>query len=138
MILVNILFWVLIIFFIVLLLTAIISGDPFGLILSYSAVIPAVITLFIVKGCLNHIYLDSEWKGNDKCKQVEIFQISLKNKLSEVQMNCNESNINQDEQRIVFSISFNNKNHKIYFTKDWYGDPVYMEWYLDNGIKFGN
>ena len=137
MILVNILFWVLIIFFIVLLLTAIVSCN-FELILSYLfAVSPAVIMLFIA-WCLNHSYLDFEWKENDKCKQVEIFQISLKNKLSEVQMNCNESNINQDEQRIVFSISFNNKNHKIYFTKDWCGDLAYMEWYLDNTLLFQN
>lgn len=122
-----------------MLLVVTIVSNNFGLILSYSVpVIPAVITLFIMKECLNHSYLDSEWKGNDKCKQVEIFQISLKNKLSEVQMNCNESNINQNEQRIVFSISFNNKNHKIYFTEDRYGDLVYMEWYLDNTLLFQN
>lgn len=134
MIIVNVIFWVLIILFIMLLLAAIVSGD-FELVLSFFLI---AFTLFLMKGCVNHVNLDSEWRENDKCKQVEIFQISLKNKLSEVQMNCNESNINQDEQRIVFGISFNNKNHKIYFTKDRYGDPVYMEWYLDNTLLFQN
>lgn len=117
-----------------LLLGAMVSGDvesvlTFGLI---------AVTLLLMKGCVNHVNLDSEWSKNDKCKQVEIFQISLKNKLSEVQINRNESNINQDEQRIIFGISFNNKNHKIYFTEDRYGDLVYMEWYLDNTLLFQN
>ena len=134
MIVVNVIFWVLIILFIMLLLAAIVSGD-FELVLSFFLI---AFTLFIIKECVNHVNLDSEWRENDKCKQVEIFQISLKNKLSEVQMNCNESNINQDEQRIVFGISFNNKNHKIHFTKDRYRDPVYMEWYLDNTLLFQN
>ena len=134
MIIVNILFWILIIFFILLLLAVIVSGD-FELILSFFLI---VATLFIMKGCINYSYLDSEWRENDKCQQVEIFQQSLKNKLSEVQMNCNESDIIHDRQRVVFDISFNDKNHKIYFTEDRYGDPVYMEWYLDNTLLFQN
>lgn len=134
MIVVNIIFWLLIILFIMLLLGAIVSGD-FELVLSFFLV---VFTLFIMKGCVNHVNLDSEWRENDKCKQVEIFQISLRNNLTDVKMNRNESNIIHDRQRIVFDISFNGKNHKIYFTEDRYGDLVYMEWYLDNTLLFQN
>lgn len=134
MILVNILFWLLIIFFILLLLAAIVSGD-FELILSFFVVIVA---LFIMKSCTYYTHLDSEWRENDKCKQVEIFQISLKNNLTDIKTFRKEIDAAQDGQRIVFDISFNNKNHKICFTEDRYGDPVYMEWHLDNILLFQN
>ena len=134
MVILNILLWVLIIFFIVLLLCAMVSAD-FELIFFFFF---AVIMMFFMKGCVNYVYLDSEWRENDKCKQVEIFQISLKDNLTDVKMNRNESNIIHDRQRIVFDISFNGKNHKIYFTEDRYGDPAYMEWHLDNTLLFQN
>jgi len=134
MIVVNILFWVLIIFFILLLLTAMVSGD----LESVLAFCLIAVTLLLMKGCVNYTNLDSEWRENDKCQQVEIFQQSLKNKLSEVQINRNESDIIHDRQRVVFDISFNDKNHKIYFTEDRYGDLVYMEWYLNNTLLFQN
>lgn len=134
MIVVNIIFWLLIIFFILLLLAAIVSGD-FELVLSFFLI---AFTLFLMKGCVNHVNLDSEWRENDKCKQVEIFQISLRNNLTDIKMNRNESDIIHDRQRIVFDISFNGKNHKIYFTEDRYGDPAYMEWHLDNTLLFQN
>ena len=135
MIILNILFWVLIIFFIVLLLCSVVSGD-FELIFFFFF---TVTMMFFMKGCANYVHLDSEWKENDKCKQVEIFQISLRNNLTDIKMNRNESDIIHDRQRVVFDISFNNnKNHKIYFTEDRYGDTVYMEWYLDNTLLFQN
>lgn len=134
MIVVNILFWVLIIFFILLLSTAIISSD-------YEVALPfflIVVLSFFLKTCVHHANLNSEWKENDKCQQVEIFQISLKNNLRDVKMNRNESDIIHDRQRVVFDISFNDKNHKIYFTEDRYGDLVHMEWHLDNTLLFQN
>lgn len=134
MIVVNIIFWVLIIFFIMLLLTAIVSGE-FEFILIFFLI---ATVLFIIKGCTNQVNLISEWRENDKCQQVEIFQISLKNNLRDVKMNRNESDIIHNRQRVVFDISFNDKNHKIYFTEDRYGDPTYMEWYLDNTLLFQN
>ncbi|MBQ2982835.1 MAG: hypothetical protein IJD58_12010 [Lachnospiraceae bacterium] len=91
-----------------------------------------------MKGCANYVHLDSEWKENDKCKQVEIFQISLKDNLTDIKTFCKEIDSNQNGQRVAFDISFNNKNHKIYFTEDRYGDPVYMEWHLDNTLLFQN
>lgn len=134
MIVVNILFWILIIFFILLLLAIGASGD-FGLGLHLFLI---VVALFIMKSCINYSYLDSEWRENDKCQQVEIFQQSLKNNLRDVKMNRNESDIIHNRQRVVFDISFNDKNHKIYFTEDRYGDFVYMEWHLDNTLLFQN
>ena len=117
-----------------LFLAAIVAGD-FEFVLICFLVSAA---LFIMKGCVNYCNLDSEWRENDKCKQVEIFQISLRNNLTDVKMNRNESDIIHDRERIVFDISFNDKNHKIYFTEDRYGDLVYMEWYLDNTLLFQN
>ena len=134
MIIINILFWVLIIFFIMLLLAVIVSGD-FELIVSIFLIFTI---LFIMKGCVHYTNLNSEWKENDKCQQVEIFQISLKNNLRDVKMNRNESDIIHNRQRVVFDISFNDKNHKIYFTEDRYGDLVHMEWHLDNTLLFQN
>ena len=134
MIILNILFWVLIIFFIVLLLCSVVS-DNFELIFFFFF---TVTMMFFMKGCANYVHLDSEWKENDKCKQVEIFQISLKDNLTDIKTFCKEIDSNQNGQRVVFDISFNNKNHKIYFTEDRYGDPVYMEWHLDNTLLFQN
>ena len=134
MIILNILFWVLIIFFTVLLLCSLVSGD-FELIFFFFF---TVTVMFFMKGCANYVHLDSEWKENDKCKQVEIFQISLKDNLTDIKTFRKEIDSNQNGQRVVFDISFNNKNHKIYFTEDRYGDPVYMEWYLDNTLLFQN
>lgn len=105
MIVINILFWVLIIFFITLLLVAMVSGD-FESVLTFCLI---AVTLLLMKGCIKYTNLDSEWRENDKCQQVEIFQQSLKNKLSEVKMNCNKSDNIHDRQRVVFDISFNNK-----------------------------
>ena len=96
------------------------------------------ILLFLTKSCVNYGYFESEWRENDKCKQVEIFQISLRNNLRDIKIFRKEIDSNQDGQRVAFDISFNNKNHKIYFTEDRYGDPVYMEWYLDNTLLFQN
>ena len=134
MIILNILFWVLIIFFTVLLLCSLVSGD-FELIFFFFF---TVTMMFFMKGCANYVHLDSEWKENDKCKQVEIFQISLKDNLTDIKTFRKEIDSNQNGQRVAFDISFNNKNHKIYFIEDRYGDPVYMEWYLDNTLLFQN
>lgn len=117
-----------------LLFASIVSGD-FDLVLTFFLI---AIILFIAKGCANHINLDSEWRENDKCKQVEIFQISLKDNLTDIKTFRKEIDADQDGQRVVFDISFNNKNHKIYFTEDRYGDIVYMEWHLDNTLLFQN
>lgn len=134
MIVVNILFLSLIIFFVILILCAIVAGD-FEFILSCFLII---VTLFLARGCVNYTNLNSEWRENDKCKQVEIFQISLRNNLTDIKMNRNESDIIHDKQCVAFDISFNDKNHKIYFTEDRFGDLVYMEWYLDNILLFQN
>ena len=134
MIILNILFWVLIIFFTVLLLCSLVSGD-FELIFFFFF---TVIMMFFMKGCANYVHLDSEWKENDKCKQVEIFQISLKDNLTDIKTFRKEIDSNQNGQRVVFDISFNDKNHKIYFTEDRYGDLVHMEWRLDNTLLFQN
>lgn len=134
MIIVNILFWVLIIFFIILLLAAIVSGD-FDLVLTFFLI---AIALFLMKGCVNHVNLDSEWRENDKCKQVEIFQISLKDNLTDIKIFHKEIDTKQGRERVAFDISFNNKSHKVYFTEDKYGDPAYMEWHLDNTLLFQN
>lgn len=134
MIAITILFWLLIIFFILLLLAAIVSGD-FELILSFFVVIVA---LFIMKSCTYYTHLDSEWRENDKCKQVEIFQISLKDNLTDIKIFRKEIDTKQGRERVTFDISFNNKSHKVYFTEDKYGDPAYMEWYLDNTLLFQN
>ena len=117
-----------------LLLASIVSGD-FEFIFMFFVITAA---LFVMKGCANHVNLDSEWRENDKCKQVEIFQISLKDNLTDIKTFRKEIDADQDGQRVVFDISFNNKNHKIYFTEDRYGDPVYMEWHLDNALLFQN
>lgn len=134
MIAVLILFWLLIIFFVMLLLVALVSGD-------FEAVIHVFlvcILLFFMKSCVSYAHLDSEWRENDKCKQVEIFQISLKDNLTDIKIFRKEIDTKQGRERVAFDISFNNKSHKVYFTEDKYGDPAYMEWHLDNTLLFQN
>lgn len=117
-----------------LLFAAIVLCD-FELILSFFVIIVA---LFVMKSCTNCAHLDSEWRENDKCKQVEIFQISLKNNLTDIKTFRKEIDTKQGRERVAFDISFNNKSHKVYFTEDKYGDPAYMEWHLDNTLLFQN
>ena len=131
---INILFWTLIIFFAVLFLCAIILTEFRASLICFLT----VAILFLIKVNVSYVNLDCEWRENDKCKQVERFQISLRDNLTDIKMFRKKSNINQDGQRIVFDISFNNKNHKIYFTEDRYGGPIYMEWHLDNTLLFQN